>query len=36
MVSIPHGECFLALGFTYLLFYSLQSRQRYPTQLQDS
>ena len=35
-VSIPHGESFLALGFAYPLFYSLQSRQRYPTQLQDS
>ena len=27
---------FLALGFAYPLFYSLQSCQRYPTQLQDS
>ena len=35
-VSIPHGEFFLALGFAYPLLYSLQSRQRYPTQLQDS
>ena len=35
-VSIPHGESFLALGFDYPLFYSLQSRHRYPTQLQDS
>ena len=30
-VSIPHGESFLALSFTYPLFNSLQSRQRYPT-----
>ena len=35
-VSIPHGESFLALGFAYPLFYSLQSRLRGPTQLQDS
>ena len=34
-VSIPHGESFLALGFTYPLFNPLQSLQRYPTQLQD-
>ena len=26
-----HGESFLALGFAYPLFYSLQSRERYPT-----
>ena len=30
-VSVPHGESFLALGFAYPLFYSLQSRERYPT-----
>ena len=35
-VSIPHGESFPALGFDSPLFYSLQSRHRYPTQLQDS
>ena len=35
-VGIPHGESFLALSFAYPLFYSLQSRQSYPTQLQDS
>ena len=35
-VSIPHGESFLALGFAYPLLYSLQSRPRDPTQLQDS
>ena len=35
-VSISHGESFLALGFDYPLFYSLQSRHRYPTQFQDS
>ena len=35
-VSIPYGESFLALGFAYPLFYSLQSGQRYPTLLQDS
>ena len=31
-----HGEYFLALGFAYPLFYSLQSRPHDPTQLQDS
>ena len=29
---LPHGECFLALGFELQpVSYSLQSRQRYPT-----
>ena len=34
--SEPHGESFLALDFAYSLFYSLQSRERHPTQPQDS
>ena len=29
--TATHGESFLALGFAYPLFYSLQSRQRYLT-----
>ena len=35
-VSMLHGKSFLALGFAYPLFYSLQSPPRDPTQIQDS
>ena len=36
--SILHSKFFLALalGFAYPLFFSLQSRERHPTQYQDS